>query len=189
MRFPDFERREDRVRRFGRLALRLLAIAAWSVWVGGFSFYGGVVVPILDADLGSFETGLVSRKVTVILNLIGGADLGIWWLLLVVERGKDRFLVRFGRITALIVASGVQGLLFWMHRVMEYRLDHIGLTGFRRWHESYLIASTVQWGANLLLMTLTVWIWTMPQQRTPTEFEHDPRQPMTRKPHEISWSR
>src|SRR5690349_4032594 len=54
-----------------RQIVRFAALVAMCAWLGGFMFYGGAVVPILDEALGSFDAGQITRRVTDRLNLVG----------------------------------------------------------------------------------------------------------------------
>ena len=42
---------------------------------------------------------------------------------------------------------------------MRQQLDEGSLRGFYPMHRLYLIASTVQWVANLALVGVSLWIW------------------------------
>ena len=56
----------------GKTLLRWLALWSLVFWIGGFTFYGGVVIPVLHDQLGSaLEAGLVTQRVTDLLNLLG----------------------------------------------------------------------------------------------------------------------
>src|SRR5262245_18534966 len=54
-----------------------VALAAWALWMGGFAFYFGVVVPTGGKVIGGSEQGYVTQQVTSWLNLIGLASLAI----------------------------------------------------------------------------------------------------------------
>ena len=142
------------------LALRWVALVALSVWFGGFTFYSAVVIPVLDDVMGRAETGsLVTRDVTVTLNRIGAATLAAWWALLAAERGLGCPRARSGRAGLVLVDTALMGLLFLMHAELGRRLDSGDMTRFYPLHELYLIASTVQWAANLGLVAVSLWIW------------------------------
>lgn len=145
------------------LALRFAALAAMAVWVGGFTFYGGIVVPILDDALGSLDAGQITRRVTDRLNQIGLATVAVWALGLVVDRRHGRF----PAVSAGFLAVSLTTLLglFWMHVRMDAHLDTVGLTGFKPWHRAYLMTSTIQWAANLGLLAATVRRWGAPAKR------------------------
>jgi hypothetical protein len=60
--------------------LRLMFLVALSIYVGGFTFYSAVVIPILHDRLeSSFQAGLVTQQVTDALNGLGGVTLLLGW--------------------------------------------------------------------------------------------------------------
>jgi hypothetical protein len=142
-----------------RFWVRFLAIVAMSVWLGGFMFYGGVVVSILERALGRLDAGMITREVTNVLNGIGVMTVAVWWLLLVIERGDSTRLCRVARTGALTFSSLSLVVLILLHVLMDYHLDRHGVHGFRPWHRAYLIASTAGWVANLVCVGLTLRIW------------------------------
>lgn len=92
---------------------RVLLVALWTLWLGGFSFYSAVVVKIGADVLGSeLEQGLITQQVTHSLNALGLAAVvgaavlaplsgfhvtrrqAIWgWGLLAVFLADDLFLI------------------------------------------------------------------------------------------------
>lgn len=148
---------------------RFSALVGMCVWLGGFTFYGGIVIPILDEAIGQVDTGmLVTRYVTKNLNLIGFSTVSLWWWLLFLEHDKRSRLVRWGRCALLIFSTVCLGLLILTHRVMEQHLDHSGLKDFKPLHRTYLMVSTIQWAANLGILGFTILLWTSgePGERT-----------------------
>src|SRR5271170_1726820 len=60
--------------------LRLLFVVVLSIYIGGFTFYSAVVIPVLHDRLeSSLETGLVTQRVTDALNLLGVVTLSLGW--------------------------------------------------------------------------------------------------------------
>src|SRR5262245_42393816 len=57
------------------LTRRTLVLAALALWLGGFTFYSAVVVPIGSEQLGFVTQGFITRNVTAVLNVIGTAAL------------------------------------------------------------------------------------------------------------------
>ena len=65
-------------------------------WLGGFTFYSAVVIPVLHDRLGSpLETGLVTQRVTDALNLLGVGTITLGWALIVYKDSPQH--VRNGR--------------------------------------------------------------------------------------------
>jgi hypothetical protein len=141
------------------LIARFLAVGAMSLWIGGFTFYGGIVIPILHEFMTTSEAGEVTRRVTDALNLIGLVTVVVWSVLLVVERNQGSGWAKHLRILAFGGAAGLlagQGIL---HEIMDARLDAGSIRGFYPFHRVYLGASTLQWGLNLFVLYLSLILW------------------------------
>jgi hypothetical protein len=142
--------------KFGILLLRLLSAIALAIWIGGFTFYSAVVIPILHEQFSSAEAGMVTARVTDALNLAGGITIALWWLLTWVARRAGE--TRRARLQIVLVGltTILLGALIVLHHVMDRHLASEGLQGFYGLHRAYLIVSTVQWLANLALLASTV---------------------------------
>src|SRR5207248_2614662 len=68
--------------------LRYCCLLGLAVWLGGFSFYGAAVVPVLHDVLDHWEAGGITRRVTDRLNAVGAATLALWWLDACAERAR-----------------------------------------------------------------------------------------------------
>jgi hypothetical protein len=141
------------------LLVRWIALLALIVWVGGFTFYSAVVIPILHDSFGSVAGGHVTRQVTEILNAVGVGSLVWWWGMAWLERSTGTPRANRVRVGLLAGTSMIQVGLLVLHEVMEQRLDGGSLRGFYELHRAYLIASTAQWVANLALVAVSLWIW------------------------------
>ncbi len=144
---------------------RFLVVALFAFWMGGFTFYTGVAIPVASDVLGSHRAaGFITRQVTQWLNLAGGVTLVVlaWnvaadWR--VATRMDRRVLVwTLGFLIACEVA------LLVLHPVLDARLDVaarrvVDGEGFDALHRAYLWISTAQWIAGLpyLWWTLAVW--------------------------------
>jgi hypothetical protein len=132
--------------------VRPLFLVALSIYIGGFTFYTAVVIPILHDRLeSSFETGLVTQRVTDALNVLGGVTLVLGWSafgLMGVCQGR----ISRWQSSPLLISSICLVALVVLHRVMDQKLSTASLTGFYPWHRAYLWISTIQWIANLGLL-------------------------------------
>jgi hypothetical protein len=134
---------------------RSVLIWALAVWLGGFTFYSAVVIPVLHDQLGSpTETGLVTQRVTDVLNFIGFVVIVVAWIGVGLERSwarPDRWTT--GLSLALLSATSVCLIaLLALHRVMDRMMISDSMTGFYSLHRVYLWVSVLQWLANLGLM-------------------------------------
>ena len=153
------------------LLIRSSYLFAMAVWVGGFTFYGGVVVPILNDELDHLQAGGITRRVTDILNMVGLVTVSIWSVAAWTERGLGPTWVRRGGLALLGATSVLLVALIVLHRVMDIRLDAGRLPDFYPLHRMYLATSTAQWLANLGLIVASLLVWE--DRRSPT-FRFDP---------------
>jgi hypothetical protein len=134
---------------------RWLFLVALSIYIGGFTFYSAVVIPVLHDRLeSSFETGLITQRVTDMLNLLGAVTLSLGWsvdgLSAVREFRSDRG--SHWKIWPLVISSICLIVLLVLHRVLDHKLRTNTFAGFYPCHRAYLWTSTVQWFANLALL-------------------------------------
>jgi hypothetical protein len=119
---------------------RFACLAALAFWMGGFTFYALVVIPIGNRLLGSIQQGLLTQQVTRWMNLIGLVTLA---LLLPAAR-RSRWLAA----NWLVMAASLLAL-FCLHPRLDALIDRSipAVTGdnFYQWHQAYLIVVTMQW--------------------------------------------
>lgn len=152
---------------------RFLWILGWMFWQGGFLFYASVVVPIGTEYLGSaLEQGMITRQVTWWMNLAGLLSIGLvlWDLGVTQDSGRLRRKICWFLIA--IILMGQMGL-FWLHSRLDSQMDleNHGIVQrpfFKILHRTYLWTCTVQWGAGLLLLYLTLLAWQAQDQQIPT---------------------
>lgn len=134
------------------MVVQFAAALAFSVWVGGFTFYSAAVIHVLHDELDSLQAGSITQQVTDRLNAVGVAALVLCGIGLRLDRAWDDSRTR--RILTVLLATSALLLvfLFVMHEVMDRRLAASGLRGFYALHRVYLHASTAQWVVNLALM-------------------------------------
>jgi hypothetical protein len=135
-----------------------LYVAAVAVWLGGFTFYGAVVIPVGMKVLGGHvRQGFITQRVTGQLNWIGVVALAILlWQAAVIWPMRGR-LARWGLALSMVMMIVIQAGLFVMHPMLDQLLDTdarviLDEPRFRGLHRYYLMASTVQWGAGLLFV-------------------------------------
>ena len=141
------------------LAARSIVILAHAVWLGGFTFYGAVVIPILHERFGPLDAGRITQRVSDRLNLVGLATLLLWWALAWSERRRGPAVARRIRLGLLVATTLLLAFLAVDHEILDDRLDRHGLSGFYAYHRVYLIASSLQWAVNLGLVPATLAIW------------------------------
>jgi len=154
-----------RDRSLWRLLVRWLALVGMTVWLGGFTFYSAVVLPILHDELGSLEAGRITGNVANALNASGVGALLAWWLLAWEERSIGEPRARRVRAALLGTTTAILAGLAALHPVLDARLEAGSMRSFYPLHQVYLIASTAQWGVNLALLAATVWVWQSPTER------------------------
>jgi hypothetical protein len=142
-----------------RLAVRWVALAAMTAWLGGFTFYSAVVIPILHDELGGLDAGVITGQVSNYLNAFGVGAVVAWCVLLAVERAEGTRWARRVRAALLALTAAILAGLIALHPVLDARLAAGSMRGFYPLHQVYLIASTVQWGVNLALLAATLWVW------------------------------
>jgi hypothetical protein len=136
-------------------------------WLGGFTFYAAVVVPIGTDVLGSsLQQGAITRQVTNWLNLAGAATLGAWAVELVVSPAPTPLRQRLRWLSWCVMAVPLLALIV-LHPLMAGLLDApvLDKDTFRTLHRWYLWLSTVQWAAGLLLSFMTLQTWRDADQR------------------------
>src|SRR5580704_17366571 len=88
---------------------RFILLLCIAFWQGGFMFYGGVVVPVGAAVLGSeVDQGFITQAVTNYLNGAGAVCVGVWGILLWLD-GPRSWLGRacWALWSGLVVTLGV----------------------------------------------------------------------------------
>lgn len=141
-------------------------IGAFAVWLGGFTFYTAVVVPIGTDVLGSSRTqGFITQQVTNTLNLFGGIAIFLMVVELLQTAPK-----RGRRIHRLLAASVVVIGLLWamlvgIHPLLDALLEpeHENVMDevrFYEIHRIYLWSSTIQWLVSWAWLTLILYDWT-----------------------------
>ena len=144
------------------LLLRSAAILGLAVWFGGFTFYAGIVIPILHDELGGMDSGAITGMVSKQLNGIGIGAMLVAWVTAIVERksqpGWNRW-ANWGRWTLLIATTAILIFLIALHPIVQDYLDNGPRRDFYLMHKIYLIASSIQWGINVVLIASYLLVW------------------------------
>jgi hypothetical protein len=162
-------RRDD----LSRLGRRFLVLVALMFWLGGFTFYASIVVPIGTRVLRStLRQGFITREVTRDLNIAAAIGLlPLAWDVLV-RRDPARWRRR-SLIALWLFMAGCQVVLFALHAHLDSMLGTKGLLVhdpelFRPSHRAYLWIHTVQWGAALLFIPLMLRGWQVEDRSDPS---------------------
>ena len=149
------------------IARRFLVIQALLLWQGGFLFYAAVVVPTGTKLLGAAGQGAITARVTDVLNVIGAVGLAALALELSLTRAPNRQRTA-RRWTAWVVALVCHGLLIYLHTRLDALLEGRATgVSFYTMHRVYLLASTAQWIACVLLTWWTLRAWKAEDRANP----------------------
>ncbi len=135
---------------------RFLFVAAVAFWLGGFTFYGAVVIPIgIKVLHGHVRQGFITQQVTGWLNVSSVVALPILlWNTLAIwsSRGPS---AKWTLAATWLMMSVVQVELFLLHPALDRLLDSeareiLDFDRFEMLHRIYLGSSTAQWIAGML---------------------------------------
>jgi exosortase/archaeosortase len=139
---------------------RLLLLAAFAYWQGGFTFYAAIVVPTGTEVLGSSaEQGKITRRVAATINLTGAIALAIFALDIVFEPRlrRSRAIAMLVAVILLVALMVLRDRLDVMFHGEDAFLDD--RAEFRPWHRTYLWLSTAQWATCVVYLILTLAAW------------------------------
>lgn len=135
---------------------RFLFVSAVAFWLGGFTFYGSVVIPSgMKVLHGHVKQGFITQQVTGWLNLSGAVALPILlWNTLAIWSARGAW-ARWALAVTWAVMVVVQAELFLLHPSLDRLLDPqaravLDYDRFDLLHRVYLTSSTAQWAAGLL---------------------------------------
>lgn len=138
-----------------RYLLQRFCLLAFCLWVGGFTFYSTAVIPVLHEHMDTEHGGRITQQVTNRLNVVGVVALAVGWATLLTDRAQIVARTRLVVLLSLVASTGLLAFLFALHWVMDRHLATLGLGGFYPYHRNYLIASILQWMANVTLIAIT----------------------------------
>jgi hypothetical protein len=147
-------------------ARRFIVIAAIAFWLGGFTFYAGVAVPMGVEVLGTHKAvGFITQRVTHWLNIAGVFALSILLAnLLIGWRPAGKRLRRMLLFTFAVMAA-IEIELFILHPVLDRLLitqpvrEILDVDRFDTWHRVYLISSSFQWFFGVLHVWAISLLW------------------------------
>ncbi len=145
------------------LIQRSLVVFAIAFWLGGFTFYGAIVIHVGAEVLGSHAAqGQVTQEVTRWLNLAGAiAQSILLWNTLTTRRSTPQ-LFHVLLVTWNVMAA-IEVILFVLHPKMDRLLlaspENLDQAAFRNLHEWYVNLSSVQWGVGLIHTVGCVAAW------------------------------
>ena len=131
---------------------RFLVIAAIAFWLGGFTFYAGVAIPMGVEVLGTHRAvGFITERVTNWLNVAGVVALAILFLNMMLGwRGSGK-LLRYMLLVTWLLMVEIEIELISLHPVMDRLLttqpvrDILDPDRFDMLHHVYLISTSIQW--------------------------------------------
>jgi hypothetical protein len=164
------------------LLRRFLVLAGLMFWVGGFTFYGAVVVPVGLHEIGVAQQSRVTGPATFALNVAGAVALVpfLWDVLRCGDPSVRRQGVRW--VTWAGMALTLAGL-FWLHRLLTLHVL-AGLPSsdpsFHMMHRAYLWVGTVQWACALVFTGASLSGWRAEDRALGTVGGAAKSQPVTR---------
>jgi hypothetical protein len=149
-----------------RLLLRFVLLCAMGLWLGGLTFYTLRVIRAAHQVVGNHtKVGFITQQATRDLNLIGAGALllmfGSGWVSGRAAGMRTRAVLAASWITAAAAHVGV----FLIHARLDGMLDGQSRqvregVAFHGPHETYLIATAVEWGAALVYLLAALAAWT-----------------------------
>lgn len=161
------------------LLSRILLLLTFALFWGGLTFYTGFVVRIShDVVSDSMEGGLITQRVTVVLQYLALACLALMTVNGIVVRRRE---TKFGN--ALLFCTSVAALAVLELFVVHDRLDQVIDTEqqivtddetFANGHRHYNQGTTIEWLATLFYLPITVFAWKRIDSGTPGDASAEP---------------
>jgi hypothetical protein len=136
---------------------RTLLLASFAIWFGGFGFYASIVVPIGTEVLGSsLNQGMITRQVTVWINVFSGIALAMMFLESCFSWKRLSKELRSTQLALCLLMGVALLVLVYLHPMLDSMIDvpEVEVTDEARFyplHRVYLWVSTIQWAA--------AWVW------------------------------
>jgi hypothetical protein len=156
----------------GPAARRFLAIAAIAFWLGGFTFYSSVAIPMGVEVLGTHRAvGFITERVTNWLNVAGVAALIIFaWNMALGWRDASRVL-RVALLVTWLFMAVIEIELIALHPMMDRLItthpvrEVLDEDRFDFLHHVYLISTTAQWCFGMIHVWCICVLWKQPSAR------------------------
>jgi hypothetical protein len=159
-----------RVRGLGPAARRFLVIAAIAFWLGGFTFYSGVAIPMGVEVLGShLRVGFITERVTNWLNVAGVAALAIFAWNMALGWRNSSVALRFTLLITWLLMAGIEIELISLHPVMDRLIathpvrEILDEDRFDLLHHVYLISTSIQWFFGMIHVWCICVLWKQPR--------------------------
>ena len=140
---------------------RVGVMLAGAIWLGGVTFYTGVVITTAHDVLGSHRAvGFITREVTGRINGIGTATLVVLLVNLVANRSRTPWCSRVLWPTWVAMVA-TQATLVALHPALDRLLDPaarqvLDVDRFDRLHRLYVVLTTLQLGLGGLYLIAAV---------------------------------
>jgi len=148
---------------------RFIVIAAIAWWLGGFTFYSGVAIPMGVEVLGTHRAvGFITQRVTNWLNVGGVVALSILLWNLALSWNSRGKLVRYTMLATWMLMAAIEIELIGLHPVMDRLLtthpvrEILDEDRFDLLHHVYLISTTVQWCLGVIHVWCVCVVWQSP---------------------------
>ena len=135
---------------------RFTVISALAFWLGGFTFYGAVVIPAGVKVLhGHLRQGFITQEVTGWLNISAAVALMILLFNLFAGWSSQWQWARWTLAATWALMAVAQVVLFLLHPSLDHLLDAkafeiLDYDRFEYLHRIYLVSASVQWAAGVL---------------------------------------
>lgn len=151
---------------------RLLVIAVIAWWLGGFTFYAGVAIPMGVQVLGSHKAvGFITQHVTNWLNFGGVIALSIFLANMAMSRGVGGKWLRRTMLITWIIMACVEIELISLHPVMDRLITvengHRTILDddrFELLHHIYLISTSCQWALGVVHVWCACLSWVIAEK-------------------------
>jgi len=145
------------------LVWRWGVLASLMMWLGGFTFYTAIVVPLGTEQLGAIGQGFITREVTRRINILASIALVVLLLdqCLTADPSRVRRWTRLGLWLLMVAAQvGLFVLHGWLDSYLDPQTQHIEQRPtFYQWHRLYLWLHTGQWLVALVEIGLLLRAW------------------------------